>query len=697
MRTKLSNKSISIFIFLILLGYNSFSQNYAIDRIYLHLNRNIFVSGETCWLQAYNIDINTRKLSNVSNVAYLELLNGEGISILQKEILLDKGIGDTGINFSDKLPSGTYYLNAYTNWNSSINPELISIKEIYLYNNENEQDITSGNLAANNAKYSFTPISRKDTPYLINTEKLKGEIQLVDLNRKLRFNVNSSNLGEINILITDRSSIEKSYQLNLNGSESYLEVPLNVFKGNNLSIKITDSKNEPLHSVSFHSGILKSNYSKEEILYLKTRNTHELSFPLTQFSKLCDTLNLSASIRLKEPIGIPRSDNFTDFNNILIDYPVSSHLDIINSNLNLDSWVSNTNLQPIWTQQPINQEISPTQYPEKNAYIIEGQLINQDSSLRQTLIYFSKIGKFADVDMNITNSDGKFYFKLPLDKGFHDIAIQARKIDSLKIDYALKNKFLSYEKGISKNKSLLASTDGKNFAKKIWQNYYIRKLYKQKTASVIEDTVVNRSKKNFFGKPTYSYDLKKYITLDSLPEYFHELIPTVKIRYNSHQKASMVLFNPESGMLMPDKALPMYDGLIMDNIDDLMNLNPEDLDRIEVVPFEYYYKKSHFYGIVHIISKKGKCELTELPINTERFHLPLFNEQLIRTETEVSDRKTPDARVDMLWLPNILVTKDKSLNLNFTVGDIPGNYELIIEGISEKGEAISYKRDIVIE
>jgi len=702
MRTIIKSKSIITISFICLFIQLLSAQEYPVERIYLHLNKNIFVAGECCWLKAYNININTKTNSTVSDIAYIELLNDQGISIIQKSIPLKKGMGNCGFKISTELPTGFYYISSFTNWSKSINPDLASLNEIYVFNNRtpiNNSENESINIEKN---FDLKTISNTPNPVLIKNNNFEIKIKLADLQRKLRFEIYSTltNSQQLEFILTDDNGSIYNRDFNANDSISTFEVPIIDLKGNNHQLAIKTNTNETLCNYCIHTDLntFIGNINKKDTLHLNKRENKKLKLELSTFRTLSDTLYLSASIKLKEPTKIVRESNIEDYLNVLIDFPAHTFNELLQNKQILNSnWISTSNLNLIGSQQPTYFHIDASKYPEKGAYILEGKLLNMDGiPLKNQRIFLSKIGSYSEITPETTNEDGQFFFKLPIKKGLHDICFQTRELDSIKVKYRLKNKFLEKAVGIYKRPKLIFSEKQEIFFKNCWENYKIREIYNSNGYTKQIDSTIYRSKKNFYGRPTQTYTINDFITLDSLPEYFYELIPTVKVHYRNNQY-SMNIFNPKAKITFPNRALTLYDGIIIDDLNKVMCLPPQSIDHIDVISSEYYYKSEHFYGIVHIVSKSNKCELQELPTNTERYYLPLFMSEITKAKYQKPKGSSPDFRTDLLWEPNIELTKDKNFELNFTTSDVKGEYELTIEGISEKGEPIVIKQSILVE
>ncbi len=86
------------------------------EKLYVHTNKNFYLTGEILWFKIYNTDGSTNKMLDISKVAYVELLDSKHVSVLQAKIALDQGTGNGSFYLPFSLSNGNYRLRAYTNW-----------------------------------------------------------------------------------------------------------------------------------------------------------------------------------------------------------------------------------------------------------------------------------------------------------------------------------------------------------------------------------------------------------------------------------------------------------------------------------------------------------------------------------------------------------------------------------------------------
>ncbi|WP_286862114.1 MULTISPECIES: hypothetical protein [Sphingobacterium] len=86
------------------------------EKLYLHLDKNSYVAGETIWFKIYCTVGLENLLSNGSKVAYVELIGADQRRAKLIKIPLYNGLGVGDIALPDTLTEGSYRLRAYTNW-----------------------------------------------------------------------------------------------------------------------------------------------------------------------------------------------------------------------------------------------------------------------------------------------------------------------------------------------------------------------------------------------------------------------------------------------------------------------------------------------------------------------------------------------------------------------------------------------------
>ncbi|WP_113651905.1 hypothetical protein [Pedobacter namyangjuensis] len=104
------------------------------EKIFLHTDKENYISGEILWLKAYLVNDVDGKPADLSKVCYIELVDKENTPVEQVKILLKNGSGNGSILVNSFYKSGVYKLRAYTNWMKNYGENFYYEKTITLIN-----------------------------------------------------------------------------------------------------------------------------------------------------------------------------------------------------------------------------------------------------------------------------------------------------------------------------------------------------------------------------------------------------------------------------------------------------------------------------------------------------------------------------------------------------------------------------------
>lgn len=104
------------------------------EKVYLHTDRTFYLTGDFLWFKAYIVDGTKHRPSDMSKVAYVEILDGNNAPVLQAKVELKDGKGNGAVFLPASLNSGNYVLRAYTKWMQNFSPEIYFHKTIAIVN-----------------------------------------------------------------------------------------------------------------------------------------------------------------------------------------------------------------------------------------------------------------------------------------------------------------------------------------------------------------------------------------------------------------------------------------------------------------------------------------------------------------------------------------------------------------------------------
>jgi hypothetical protein len=104
------------------------------EKIYLHIDRVNYTSGDDIWFRAYVIDPSTNKLSTNTNNLHVEFISPDNQISLSRIVRIQNGTGYGDFSLSDSIASGHYRIRAYTNSMRNYDKDFFFQKEITIIN-----------------------------------------------------------------------------------------------------------------------------------------------------------------------------------------------------------------------------------------------------------------------------------------------------------------------------------------------------------------------------------------------------------------------------------------------------------------------------------------------------------------------------------------------------------------------------------
>ena len=93
------------------------------EKLFLHLDRPLYLSGETLWFKVYAVDGTASRPLALSSVAYVEVLDATNQPVLQGKVALKQATGQGSFLLPAALAAGHYTVRAYTSWMKNFSPD----------------------------------------------------------------------------------------------------------------------------------------------------------------------------------------------------------------------------------------------------------------------------------------------------------------------------------------------------------------------------------------------------------------------------------------------------------------------------------------------------------------------------------------------------------------------------------------------
>jgi len=320
---------------------------------------------------------------------------------------------------------------------------------------------------------------------------------------------------------------------------------------------------------------------------------------------------------------------------------------------------------------------------------------NADSS---DFLFMSVQGKVAELRYAQADAEGRFTFFLPVDDRLRNLIIQP--------EYISGNMVLEMESPFSvlvpDNKCIKTEMSYKltTLFSGLSFNYQASRIYGTDMKQSIFTSNENEKRRRFYGIPEMEILLDDYIRLPNMQEVFFELLPGIIIRERKGEYEIQIT-NPLTGEFYKEPPLVMIDGVIINNLSVLIDFDPGLVEKIEVIKTPYLIGDLILHGIVNIITRDGNFRNQEendyavvLPYRVVE-RPPVFTSPDYSDEVKKSSR-TPDLRNTLYWNPSVRTNSRGEAEAEFWTSDLPGDYTININGISESGKKISWRKSFVV-
>lgn len=209
------------------------------ESIYLHINNPTLLVGESIFYKIYCLNSQNHNFSNISKIAYVEIIDDKGISVIKQKLLLKEGVAQGDIFIPTSTNSGTYKIISYTNWMKNyskanwfesditiINPFQSKILIPEFASTYLDKETSSITIQLNKNKYNLR--EQVKLQFKLNSEELKQGKYSISV-RKLNDSIENLSTSSVKFL----SDLKNTKNLNLNVNS------LPEIRGEMISGKIT--------------------------------------------------------------------------------------------------------------------------------------------------------------------------------------------------------------------------------------------------------------------------------------------------------------------------------------------------------------------------------------------------------------------------------------------------------------------------
>ena len=243
------------------------------ENIFVHFNTSLLFSGDYLYYKIYDINSQTKKLSQLSKIAYIELIGKDKKNIFRHKVKLNSGVGEGDYFIPTSIPSGNYKLIAYTQWMRNVGDHFYFQADVCIINpfleNQEAVVVKSSDLILNKTNYQK---SNKITNKLV---ELKLNKTSFSKREKVNFQINAakdaSSFGNYSVSVKKIDSIMIPNRPNSNTYKSNYSQPQS--KLNNQTIYLPELRGELLSGTVIEKGSAKKIALKNVSLSITGRNS----------------------------------------------------------------------------------------------------------------------------------------------------------------------------------------------------------------------------------------------------------------------------------------------------------------------------------------------------------------------------------------------------------------------------------------
>jgi hypothetical protein len=330
--------------------------------------------------------------------------------------------------------------------------------------------------------------------------------------------------------------------------------------------------------------------------------------------------------------------------------------------------------------------------PEYGGFLVSGRIISRQTGtpVPNIAAWLSAPGQHYQLARSISDKDGNIQWDMGDLYGARELVVQTASADS---NYRVEitpsfadpgitpistlTKFIPQQTGTAE---LLRHSIGAQA-----QNAYRASLRQQFTRPAMPDTT------EFYGRPDKRYRLDDYTRYTTMEEVFREYVKEVRLRDKKGGFEFYVQSDQANQFFFDEPPLVLMDGVPTTNANNLIRYDPLKMQKIEVVAKRYFVGGTIYDGIVSCSTYQGDISGFTLDGNAytldydgwqlhREFYSPVYDTK------DQQESRIPDLRNVLYWSGDILTDQQGKQRLSFYSSDMPGRYQILLQGITADGK-----------
>ncbi|WP_420322719.1 hypothetical protein [Flagellimonas sp.] len=335
--------------------------------------------------------------------------------------------------------------------------------------------------------------------------------------------------------------------------------------------------------------------------------------------------------------------------------------------------------------------------PELRGEVISGTILEKESQkpVEGQRISLSMPGDNFLLKVATSDANGRFEFITEREYDNVNAALQILSDDWDQFDVTLDSHNLD-----------LGSVDPTDFKlSKKMKAYILEKSIQNQIENAYKElrsdsVLLAQHRAPYYREFTANYNLDDYTRFNSIQETIVEVVDQVSVRkLNNGERVFEI--RPEEGFT-DLSLLPMVfvDGLFIKRHEDFMDFSAKKIESIGFSRDKVMLGSQAFQGVLFFKTIEGGFY--------NEFYAPhIQNVELFKPQARKiyfnqvyndgdGNGRVPDFRYQLLWNPNLDVSSGKE-EVVFYTSDVPGEYELVVEGFTSNGNPVSIKERFVVK
>ncbi|MCK5137236.1 MAG: hypothetical protein KAR19_15740 [Bacteroidales bacterium] len=322
---------------------------------------------------------------------------------------------------------------------------------------------------------------------------------------------------------------------------------------------------------------------------------------------------------------------------------------------------------------------------------LSGSVVDPDQTpVPYANLHFSILGATPDFYVSTTDKHGRFVLSVEAATGKHDFFVTPEMKEDITHEVRIDQDSDSRSVALPIQKFNLAGTE-KEAARKMALNMQLSKAFLQASHDITEDSLNTdheRAPVPFYGIRVKRLLIDDYIKLPNVEEVFINLIP--EVQFYKKRGRTMIRIRSNNNSIGVYDPLIMIDNISVFDLEALLALSPEKIERIDLIDEIYLKGNMVFGGVLALYSRKGDLAGIDLPRGAYFFDLQSTQPEVLQRKPEYrSDKRIPDTRNTILWLGDVLLEKGKQVDISFQAPETPGEYVVLVRGFTPNGFVMS--------